>query len=66
MPLINLSVSLPVLCSYYNYSVVQLEIRDGDLRPIMLQDCFGCPGFSVFQYEVEVAFSRSIKIVLEF
>ena len=60
-PLINQSVSVTILCSYYNCSVVQLQVSNGysSGRAIIVQECFGCPGFSVFQYEVE---NCSLKI----
>jgi hypothetical protein len=54
--MINLSVSIPIPCSfYYYYSVVQLEVWDSDTsrRSFIVQDCFSYPGFFVFPYEVE-------------
>ena len=31
IPLINMSVSVPISCSFYHYcSVIQVEVKDGD------------------------------------
>jgi hypothetical protein len=50
IPLINVSVSLPIPCSYYHYcSEVKLEVRDGDFpscsSPYELENC----SFHVFE-----------------
>ena len=53
---INLSVSVPIPFGLYHYySVVQLEVRDGDSprNSSIVENCFGYPGFFVFLYEVE-------------
>jgi hypothetical protein len=48
IPLINMSVSAPILCSFYYYfSVVKLEVRVGDSHSssFMVKNCFH---YSVF------------------
>jgi hypothetical protein len=43
IPLTNLSVSIPIPCSFYHYcSVVKQEIRDGDTSrtSLKVQDCW--------------------------
>jgi hypothetical protein len=52
IPLISLSVSVPIPCSlYHDCSVVQLEGRDGDSRRLclLLRTVFDNLGFSSFQ-----------------
>jgi hypothetical protein len=56
IPLNNVSVSVPILYSFYYYcSVVQLEIMNGDTyrSSFILQDCFEYPVVLIFPYEVE-------------
>ena len=56
IPLINLSVSKPIMCIFYYYcSVVYLDIRDVDTSRLIfiVKDCFSYLGFFVFPYEVE-------------
>jgi hypothetical protein len=51
-----MSVFTLVPCSFYHYySVVQLEIRDGDTfrSSFIVQDHFSYTGFFVFPYEIE-------------
>ena len=46
IPLVNLSVSVPISGSFYRYcSVVQLEVMDGDSSgsSLIAQDSFGYP-----------------------
>jgi hypothetical protein len=46
IPLIHLSVSVLIPCSFYHYcSVIQLEVRDGDSPRIsfLVKNCFGYP-----------------------
>ena len=48
IPLIYLSVFMPILsCFYYYTSVVEHEIRDNDTSgsSFIVQDCFRYPGF---------------------
>jgi hypothetical protein len=45
IPLKNLSIFMPVQCCYYYYSsVVQLKTSSS---PVLIQDCFRYPGFTV-------------------
>jgi hypothetical protein len=56
IPLIYLSVSIPIPHHFYYYgSVVQLEISDGDTfrSSFIVHDCFSYPEFFVLSYEVE-------------
>ena len=56
IPLIHLSVFVPIQCSFHYYSsMIELEVRDGDASrsTFLVQDCFGYPGLFVFPYEVE-------------
>jgi hypothetical protein len=57
IPLVNLSVSISIPCSfYYYYSVVQLEIRDGDTfrSSFIAHDYFSYPGwFFVYPYDIK-------------
>jgi hypothetical protein len=51
IPLIHLSVSIPISCSFYYYcSVVQLEVRDSDTSrsSFPIQDHFSYRGFLIF------------------
>ena len=64
IPLINLSVSVPIPYSFYHYcSVSQLEIRNGDTSrsPLIVQGCLGYSGYFVFPYEVESCSSKVCK-----
>jgi hypothetical protein len=48
VPLIYLSVNVPVPCSFYhNCSVAQLEVRDGDSTRVsfIVENSFCCPRF---------------------
>ena len=52
-PLTNLSVSMPIPYSfYYDCSVVQLEVRDGDASrsSFIVQDCFSYPVFVFYLF----------------
>ena len=56
VPLINMSVFMPIPCVFYYYcSVVQLEFRvaDASRSSVIVQDCLSYPGFFGFLYEVE-------------
>ena len=71
------SVNQPV-CSYTNTmhfyfyhhcSVVQLEVRDGNMPRIsfIVQDCFSYPKFVCFlNMKLNIVLSRSVKNLLEF
>ena len=65
IPLISVSVSVPIPCSFYHCcSVVQLEVRDDDSprSSFIVQDCFGYLGF-IFSYDIE---SFSLKLCWNF
>jgi hypothetical protein len=65
IPLIYLSVSIPIPCSFYYYcSVVQLEIRDGEPPEVLLlyRILLAFLDVFVFPYEVE---SCSFKVCKE-
>jgi hypothetical protein len=54
--LIYLSVSVPIPCCFYHYySVVQLEVRDGESprSSFTVENCFHYPGSFVIPYRVE-------------
>ena len=56
IPLINASVCLPIPCSFYHYfSVVKLEVRDGDSPScsLIVKNCFCYSGFFAFPDEFE-------------
>ena len=64
IPLIYLCVSVPIPCSLYHYcSVVQLEVRDGDSPEVLLllRIDFNVLGFLLFQMNLKIALSNSIK-----
>ena len=66
IPLINVSVSVPILCSFYNYcSTVQLEVRT--LGPPKVFYCSGLFWLSwvFFHMNLRITHSNSTKIVLE-
>ena len=51
-----MSVSVPILCSFYHYcSVVKLEVRDGDSPSLsfIVKNCFPYSEFFVFPDESE-------------
>ena len=55
IPLINMFGSVLTSCSLYHYfSLVQLEVRDGDSPEfsLIIENCFHYPGFSIIPYEV--------------
>jgi hypothetical protein len=66
--LIDLSVSMPVPCSFYHYcSVIQLEVRNGDSprSSFIVKNCFHYPGFfSIWNWEF--LFACLWRCVLEF
>ena len=71
IPLINMNLSVIILCSFYYYcSVVQLEVWVGDFswNFFLVQDCFDYPGFflcfSIWNWEL--LFQGVYKILLEF
>ena len=56
IPLINVSVFIPIpSCFYYCSPVIELDVRDGNASgsSFIIQDCFGYPGFFVFPYKVD-------------
>jgi hypothetical protein len=56
IPLINLSVSVPIPCGLYHYCfVVQLQVKrvDSPISSFIVENCLGYPDFFVFPYEVE-------------
>ena len=64
VPLVYLSVAVPVPCSFYhNCSVVQLEVRDGDSsrRSFILENSCCYPRVLLFQMNLEIALSNSVK-----
>ena len=64
IPLINLSISIPIpYSSYYYCSVVQLEIRDGNNLWKFFY-CFSFLGFFVFPYEVQLCSLKVCKVLL--
>ena len=51
IPLIDLSVSVPIPCDFYHHCyIIQLEIRDGDSprSSFIVENCFCSPSFFVF------------------
>ena len=64
IPLISMSVSIPIPCSFYHCcSVIQLEVRDGDyLRScFIVKKSFASPCFLLFQMNLQIALSNSMK-----
>jgi hypothetical protein len=65
IPLIYLSITVPVPCSFYhNCSVVQLEVRDGDSPKgsFIVENSFRYLGFFLFfQMNLRIALSNSVK-----
>jgi hypothetical protein len=75
--MINLSVSMPIPCSFYHlFSVVELEDRDGDCPScsFIVKNCFGYSVFCFvlfcfvlivcflpFQMNLRIALSMSLK-----
>ena len=54
MPLINVSVSVPIPCSFYHYCfVIKFEVRDGNSPAVLLllRIVFTILGFLSFQME---------------
>jgi hypothetical protein len=69
IPLINLSVTLPVPCSFYhNCSVVQLEVRNGDSTrgSFFVENSFCSPKFLLFQMNLQIALSNSEELSWNF
>jgi hypothetical protein len=51
IPLIDLSVTIPISCSFHHYfSVVHLEVSDGDFSrsSFLVENCFCSPGLFCF------------------
>jgi hypothetical protein len=48
IPLINVSVSVPITCGFYHFC-----LSDSSRCSFIVPNCFGCPGLFVFPYEVE-------------
>ena len=64
IPLVPLSVFMPILDSFHYYSsVVDFEVRDAFRNSLIMQYCFGYPGVLVFPYKVEYC---SFKFCEEF
>jgi len=64
IPLIDLSVYVPILCYLSHYcSIVQLEVKDGDSprRSFIVKNCFGYSGFLFFHVKLRIALSTSLK-----
>jgi hypothetical protein len=64
IPLINVSVSVPICCSLYHYcSVVKLEVRDVDSPTVLLllRSIFTILGFWPFQMNLRIALPLSLK-----
>jgi hypothetical protein len=64
IPLINLSVTVPVPCTFYhNCSVVQLNVRHGDSTRgyFIVENSFCYPRFLLFQMNFQFALSKSVK-----
>ena len=64
IPLFYLSISVPMPCSFYHYcSVVQLEARNADSprSSFLLRIVFAILGFLLFQMNLQIAHSNSIK-----
>ena len=64
IPLINMSLSITILCSFHDYCfVVLLEIKKSDTsrNSFMAQDCFSYPGFLFFHIKLRSAFSTYVK-----
>jgi hypothetical protein len=64
IPSIYLSFALPVPCSFYhNCSVVKLEVNHGDsIRgSFIVENSFCYPRFLLFQMNLQVALSNSVK-----
>jgi hypothetical protein len=62
--LVYLSVTVPVPCSFYhNCSVLQLEVRNGDSTKgsFIVENSFGILGFLLFQMNLKIALSNSVK-----
>ena len=55
IPLVNLSVFMPIpSCFYYCSSIIELDVRNGYASgsSFIVQDCFDYPRIFVFPYEV--------------
>jgi hypothetical protein len=64
IPLINMSVSLPIPGSFDHYCfVVQLEVRDGDFSRnfFIVENCFAYCGFIILLMKLRITVSRAIK-----
>ena len=70
IPLICLSVIVPVPCSFYhNCSIVQLEVREGDSKrsSFIVENSFGYPGFPCYpKWICKLLFLTLWRIELEF
>jgi len=73
IPLINMSVSVSIPCSFYHYcSVILLDVRDGDSssHSFIVKNCFCYSGFFFFfclsRWIWEVLFPCLWRIVLGF
>ena len=69
MPLVNLSVLMPVpSCFHYYTSILELDVRDGDASgsSFIVQDSFGYPVFFFifflfYHMKLNIALLRSVK-----
>jgi hypothetical protein len=62
--LIYLPVTVLIQCGFYHhFSVVQLEVRDGDSprSSFIVENSFHYPGFLLFQMNLQIALSNSVK-----
>ena len=65
IPLINLSVSIPISHSFYYYCyVARLEVRESNTSrsSFIVQGCFSYPGiFGFFHMKLRIILSKSVK-----
>ena len=68
IPLIYLSVSVPISYSFYHYcSVIQHDVRDGDFPRsfFIVENSFQYPRFLLFQMNLHIILSKSINNYIE-
>jgi hypothetical protein len=64
IPLVYLSVVVPVPCSFYhNCSVVKLDVRHGNSPrgSFIVENSFCYPRFLLFQMNLQITLSNSVK-----
>lgn len=63
--LVSVSVSIPILCCFYQYLFVCNTIKVWDVDPssrsLIVQDCFRYPRFLCFLIKLEIVLTRSVK-----